>query len=172
MFHNDFGKLESSGTTGAKPSFPFFDRLCWYVAERYTNDLRQLRIYRPTAKPPTVKRPHDRVLRGLLALARFLIGQTAMMGNPATEDKQRQLIYRRIPGDIQDPAALAHELLWRVENELPDLWEDEDEVKASDDIKGKRVKRVANGSSKQPEVNTMRLLDRPTPSRTWRFQPS
>lgn len=142
------------------------------MAERYTADLRLLRTYRPTAKPPAIKRPVERVLRGLLVLARFLIGQTELMGNEATEDKQRQAIYRRIPSEIQDPAALAHELLWRVENELPDLWEDEDEVKAVGDGKGKRGKKAANGGPKQPEQPRMRLLDRPTPSRTWRFQPS
>jgi hypothetical protein len=130
-----------------------------------------LRAYRPTAKVPAVKPPYERVLRGLLVLARFLIGEVDKMTDDATEDKQRQSIYRRIPTDIQDPAALAHELLWRVENELPDFWEDEEEVKVTGDGKGKRTKRIANGSAK-PEPKAMRLLDRPAPSRTWKFQPS
>ncbi|BEI84833.1 hypothetical protein CcaverHIS002_0502340 [Cutaneotrichosporon cavernicola] len=146
-------------------------RLCWYVADRFTNDLRQLRAYRPTTKAPAVKRPYERILRGLIVLARFLIGEADKMTDEATEDKQRQSIYRRIPTDIQDPAALAHELLWRVENELPDLWEDDDEVKVVGEGKGKRAKRVASGVQK-PELKAMRLLDKPAPSRTWKFQPS
>lgn len=130
-----------------------------------------MRAYRPIAKASGVKRPYERILRGLLVLARFLRGEVDKMTDDATEDKQRQSIYRRIPTDIQDPAALANELLWRVENELPDLWDDEDEVKVVEERKGKRVKRVANGSGK-PEPKTMRLLDKPAPSRTWMFQPS
>lgn len=136
--------------------------MCWYVAQRYTDDLRALRTYRPTAKPAAQERPHERVLAGLLALARFLISETDTMGS-STDDKQRQAIYRRIPGDIPDPAALAHELLWRVEKEIPGLGE-----AGITEEKGRGAKR-ANGGK---EEKGMRLLDRPTPSRTWRFQPS
>lgn len=148
--------------------FPYFDRLCWYVADRYTTDLRQLRSYRPNAKAATVKLPHERVLRGLIVLARFLIDQVDKMEDTAGEEKARRLIWNRIPADVPDPAALAHELLWRVERELPDLWEDNDEVKVAGGGKQRR-KAVSNGT-RTPKP--MQLLDRPSVSRVWRFSPS
>lgn len=144
-------------------------RLCWFVADRYTSDLRQLRNYRPNAKAPTVKLPHDRVLRGLMTLARFLIEQTDKMEDKSTEDKIRKLVWNRIPDEVQDPAALARELLWRVERELPDLWEDEDEVKVSGDGKKRKGKKATNSRSAS---KSMQLLDKPAASRTWRFSPS
>ncbi|CAK9781731.1 unnamed protein product [Cutaneotrichosporon oleaginosum] len=146
-------------------------RLCWYVATRYTDDLRQLRAFRPTGKATKRQRPYDRVLRGLLVLARFLISEVDKMTDDATDEKEKQLIYRRIPTDISDPAALAHELLWRVENELPDVWEDEEEVKLVGGRKGKRAKRTENGTA-QSEPKAMRLLDKPISSRTWNFKPA
>ncbi|TXT09207.1 hypothetical protein VHUM_02681 [Vanrija humicola] len=151
--------------------FPFFEKLCWFVAEKNVFDLRALRAYRPGAKPATVTKPVDRVLRGLVALAHFLIKQVRMMEDPETDDKHRKLIWNRIPAEVQDPGALAHELLWRVEQELPDSWEDEEEVKVEETgTKGRKKKSssaAANGSTK-----SLQLLDKPVSSRTWRFSPA
>ncbi|KAL1407772.1 JmjC domain-containing histone demethylation protein 1 [Vanrija albida] len=171
--------------------FPFFEKLCWYVAEKHVSDLRALRTYRPGSKPPAVTRPVDRVLRGLVVLARFLIEQVRTMENPNTDDKQRRLIWNRIPNEVQDAGGLAHELLWRVEQELPDSWEDEEEVKVEEKgSKGRKKKALgaSNGSkqssqpreqSQQPREpslqlreKSLQLLDKPASSRTWRFSPS
>jgi F-box/leucine-rich repeat protein 10/11 len=125
--------------------FPFFDRLCWHVARRSTADLRALREYRPT-KENSGSLPPDRVLRGLVALARFLIAETERMESPATEDKIRKLVYGRIPPEVADPAALAHELLWRAERELPAGWEEE-EAEVRIDTKGAKGKKRKNGAT-------------------------
>lgn len=90
------------------------------------------------------------------------------MEDSKTEDKQRRLVWNRIPTHVHDPAGLAHELLWRAEQELPDVWEDEDEVKVGGAGKGKKK---ASGP-KAPAAKSMRLLNRPTASRTWKFSPS
>lgn len=156
--------------------FPFFDKLCWHVAERSTSDLRQLRSYHPNAKATTaVTRPHDRVLHGLVALARFLINEVHTMEDPKTDDKQRKLIWNRIPTGIRDPAGLAHELLWRAEQELPDPWEDEEEVKVVNTGKGKKraaAGKKATAAAGSGSMATMRLLDRPVAARSWKFSPS
>lgn len=152
--------------------FPYFDKLCWHVAERYTSDLRQRRLYRPNAKPSDILLPNERVLGGLVILAKFLIDEVEAMEDSKTEEKQRRAIWNRIPAGVQDPGALAHELLWRVEQELPELWdEDEEEIKVA--TKGRR--RRTNGSSKPvppPEAHSRSLLNKPTISRTWKFNPS
>lgn len=139
------------------------------MAESYVGSLRQRRSYRPNAKSAEATRaPVERVLRGLVVLARFLIDEVNSMEDSKTEDKQRRLVWNRIPTHVHDPAGLAHELLWRAEQELPDVWEDEDEVKVGGAGKGKKK---ASGP-KAPAAKSMRLLNRPTASRTWKFSPS
>lgn len=123
-------------------------RLCWYVAQRYVSDLGDLRQFRPNGKPSEAKAPYGRVLNGLVVLARFLIQQVAIMEDSATEDKQRRLIWNRIPSEISNPAALALELQWRAERELPGGWEDEDEVKVKPEKAEKKGrKKATNGVS-------------------------
>lgn len=151
--------------------FPFFDKLCWHVAERYTSDLRQRRMYRPNARHSDIQLPAERVLSGLVTLAKFLIDEVETMEDSKTEEKQRRAIWNRVPTSVQDPGALAHELLWRVEQELPELWEeDEEEVK----VANKRRRRRTPGSSRPvPTLGAQPrpLLDKPTISRTWKFNP-
>lgn len=143
------------------------------------SDLRGLRTYRPGAKPSTIAKPVSHVLRGLVYLARFLIRQVQMMEDPKTDDKHRRLIWNRIPNEVQDAGALAHELLWRVEQELPDSWEDEEEVKVEEaGTKGRKKKgsAVVNGNGSRqtslPRAKSLQLLDKPASSRTWRFSPA
>ena len=93
-------------------------RLCWYVAERYCNELRQIRAYRPRAATVTSP-PHHVVLEGLIHLAQFLITQADIIENPDEEDKKRSFVNGKIPQEIvKDPSGLARELLWRVKREL------------------------------------------------------
>lgn len=95
--------------------FPFHDRLCWYVAERYCQELRAAAAYRPSGASKPEQDLHPRVLAGLVALSDFLVRQLRIMESPAVEDKRRKAIYDKIPNDkIKDPSALARELRWRT----------------------------------------------------------
>lgn len=127
--------------------FPYFDTLCWHVATRYVENLRATRRYKPTtANGKTSSLPSEHVLRGLRVLAQFLIDQVKRMGNEETEEKIRKMIHGRIPSDISEPLSLAHELKWRVEDELPGLSEDLDEVQIYGRKKGKtQAKKKGEG---------------------------
>lgn len=127
--------------------FPYFDTLCWHVATRHVENLRAARRYRPTAAngKAAAKVPSEHVLRGLRVLAQFLIDQVKRMGNEETEEKIRKMIHGRIPPDIPEPLSLAHELKWRVEDELPDLSEDMDEVQIYGRKKGKTQPKARTG---------------------------
>ncbi|WVQ95175.1 hypothetical protein IAU59_002269 [Kwoniella sp. CBS 9459] len=100
--------------------FPMFEKLCWYVADRYADNLRQLRAYRPrTTTLHSPRSPSQHVLRNLIYLADFLISQIAILHNPEKEDKSKKLVYDRIPHEtVRDPEGLARELKWRVRREL------------------------------------------------------
>lgn len=157
--------------------FPMFDRLCWYVADKYCSDLRHLRAYRPRAST-IPKPPHFRVLQCLSCLANFLVSQTEILDDPEAEDKARKLVHDRIPGDIvKDPEGLARELKWRVERELAALGllggeaagvgaeepKSNGDVNGSGKIKGKDVHRKKDRLSK--------VFDKKAASRTWDFHP-
>jgi F-box/leucine-rich repeat protein 10/11 len=153
------------------------------VAHKYITILRGLREYKPNKATDNKQQPpYDRVLRGLVALARFLIQQVQQMENPKVEEKQRRLIWNRIPTGI-DPGPIAHELLWRVEQELPDNWEeDDDDVKISTDKdKGRRKLKsrkstVANGDASAckppPQLQLLDGPDRSVSSLAWTFSPA
>lgn len=101
--------------------FPFLEKLTWYVADRYTTDLRQLRAYRPKPLAITPSAPHIVVLRGLIVLADFLQSQVDILEDETADEKRKKLAYERIPGDVvKDPSGLVKELRWRVERELPE----------------------------------------------------
>ncbi|KIR67901.1 JmjC domain-containing histone demethylation protein 1 [Cryptococcus bacillisporus CA1873] len=157
--------------------FPMFDRLCWYVADKYCSDLRHLRAYRPRAST-IPKPPHFRVLQCLSYLANFLVSQTEILDDPEVEDKVRKLVHDRIPGDIvKDPEGLARELKWRVERELAasgllrgeasgvgaEEPKSNGDVNGSGKIKGKDVHRKKDRLSK--------VFDKKAASRTWDFHP-
>lgn len=111
--------------------FPFLDRLCWYVAERYCRDLRAQTSYKAAkADVESIDAAlHPRILAGLAVLADFLIRQLRIMENPTIEDKRRKAIHDKIPGDkIKDPSALARELRWRVKRASGVDSEGEEEV--------------------------------------------
>lgn len=154
--------------------FPYFDKLCWYVADRYTQELRQASAFRPTAtKHSKEELPGElacrRVQEGLLALARFLIKQSRVLEDPAVEVKQRKLIYDRIPHDkVKDPSGLAHELQWRVREAMGEGSDDEEpEARSS----GRPVKRqrsaapVASQITFAPRAPTKHLEERSVVSR-------
>lgn len=139
--------------------FPFLEKLCWYVADRYCSELRQLRAYRSKPLATPISAPHIVVLRGLLALADLLQAQVDILEDETAEEKRKKLAYERIPGDvIRDPAGLAKELRWRVERELPVEERPKPEVKEVK-VEVKEVKPVVNSKRRTME-------DRVTPRAT------
>ncbi|WVN86153.1 uncharacterized protein L203_101314 [Cryptococcus depauperatus CBS 7841] len=150
--------------------FPFFDRLCWYVAERYVTELRQLRLFRPRATTYS-NPPHYRILQGLSSLSNFLISQVDILQNPEMEDKRKNLVYNRIPHDVvKDAEGLARELCWRVERELKNigLLEPDVERRAGDVVSSTKTKGMEAGKEGSHVANVFKK----TPlSRTWKFSP-
>ncbi|KAL7422386.1 JmjC domain-containing histone demethylation protein 1 [Cryptotrichosporon argae] len=134
--------------------FPSFDKLCWYVAHRYTSDLRNLRAYRSSRAANTAP-PIARVLEQLHHLARFLIAQADEIDNADVDDKRRKLVYDRVPTEmVTDYAGLGRELLWRVEREMPSLKQDVGGPKPVNGVKEdkKRKPRQSAPPSVPPDV--------------------
>ncbi|ORX38273.1 hypothetical protein BD324DRAFT_620219 [Kockovaella imperatae] len=143
--------------------FPFFDRLCWYVAEKYCAELRSLHAYRPRATAHAPTPPSTVVLDGLYALAQFLVDQASILEDPRAEDKRRKLIHDRIPAEIvHDPSGLARELLWRVQRELPHLDVPDTHPRSAG------AKGMPNGTKKGKGL--VMLPSKPK-SRVWNFTP-
>lgn len=152
--------------------FPYFDKLCWYVAERYTHELRQASAFRPIATKHAEELSGElgcrRVLEGLLALARFLIKQTRMLEDASIEYKKRKLIYDRIPHDkVKDPLGLAHELRWRVRAAMGEASDDdalEERMTASSALKRQRPLSAAAAVASQitfaPRAPTQNMSER------------
>ncbi len=142
--------------------FPFLDRLCWYVAERYCRQLRAQTSYKAVkADAESTDEPvHPRILAGLAALADFLVRQLRIMENPSIEDKRRKAIHDKIPGDrIKDPSALARELRWRAKRASGMDSEGEEEIQkqAKDSAYVVRKRKAGRGVSfemdeRQPSV--------------------
>lgn len=154
---------------------PLTIRLCWYVAERYCNELRQIRAYRPRAATVT-SAPHPVVLEGLIHLAQFLITQADIIENPDEEDKKRSFVNGKIPQEIvKDPSGLARELLWRVRRELgQETYINVDSVSTNGSLHAGQ----SNGVDQKPKVdneikgrNTKRMRVVPPKSRTSAFSP-
>jgi F-box/leucine-rich repeat protein 10/11 len=98
-------------------------------------------------------------MHGLVALADFLIGQCDIMENTDTEDKRRKLIYDRIPDVVKDGPALARELKWRVQRELPKVEAEETvTVKAEDGaVKKEKAVRTRRPTSVIPQKGSSRI---------------
>lgn len=93
------------------------------------------------------------------------------MENATTEEKKRKWIYDRIPHDrVQDPAALARELKWRVQAALGPDEEEEEEVamhtSSGSGRASKKRKLTAGVEEKQK-----RSIVFASPARTKNFQP-
>jgi F-box/leucine-rich repeat protein 10/11 len=119
-------------------------RLAWFVAERFTSDLRTLRLYKPSKAPRAPCLIHPRILSGLVALADFLISQCDILEHSEPEDKIRKLVWDRVPSDkVPDPIGLALELKWRVQRELGGGVSSESlktEVKTNGDSQAKKAR--------------------------------
>ncbi|KAJ9092803.1 hypothetical protein QFC21_006679 [Naganishia friedmannii] len=103
--------------------YPYFDRLCWYVADHWVRTLYDRKMYRPRAAAGQEEQPHDpipsRVLHGLSALAEFLISEVNALENPSTDPKKRKAIHDRIPKEVVvNASGLARELQWRTKQVL------------------------------------------------------
>lgn len=111
------------------------------------------------------KAPSERVLHGLLALANFLIAQCDAMEDETTEEKRRKLIHDRIPDKFKDGPALARELKWRIQRELPEHGHEDDE--GGED----NVKRETNKERTMKKRATA-IIPVKSKSRIWNFSPS
>lgn len=96
--------------------------MCWYVADHWVKQLRDRMVYRPHAtgqEQPAEEPISQRVLEGLVALATFLVNETATLENPSTDPKRRKTIYDRIPKEVvTNASSLARDLLWRAKQML------------------------------------------------------
>ncbi|WWD19304.1 hypothetical protein CI109_103762 [Kwoniella shandongensis] len=158
--------------------FPMFDRLCWYVADKYCAELRHLRSYRVRAPTHPPQPPHFHVLKNLTYLASFLISQTDILIDNNAEDKRRKLVHDRIPAEVvKDAEGLARELKWRVERELPviGLLDEEAEHRsgkegsATLETRGKGKGRSMLEARKENRLG--KIWDKKPVSRTWKFDP-
>ncbi|WWC90438.1 uncharacterized protein L201_005373 [Kwoniella dendrophila CBS 6074] len=160
--------------------FPMFEKLCWFVAERYTAQLRQLRSYRPRATITTTQQLHSRVLNQLIHLADFLLNQISILHNPEKEERSKKLVWNRIPHEvIKDPEGLARELKWRV---LRELGQNKPYTSmASNNGHGNGIK-LENGNVdydgkeqekelKKKKAKMAKVFDKKGASRTWMFDP-
>ena len=145
------------------PRTDVLNRLCWYVADRYCAELRNLRAFRPRSNSLHSIRPPQRVSEGVFALAQFLLQQITIMEDPDAEDKRRKLIYDRVPSEtVKDPSGLARELLWRAQREVPHL--------STADTTG------VGSSMNKSEINgkkgkSLVMLPPKSKSRVWNFTP-
>lgn len=90
-------------------------------------------VFRPQATSHSTADCHPQVLRGIHALAMFLVKQVKIMENHREEEKSRRAVYDRIPNELAKVApSLARELMWRVEALLGgEMDGDEDVLKVS-----------------------------------------
>lgn len=145
------------------------------MADRYCNELRQIRAYRPRAAT-VAEAPHRVVLDGLVHLAQFLITQADIIENPDEEDKKRSFVNGKIPQEIvKDPSGLARELLWRVKRELGEEADASTEKGSTNGIlpsgqsNGFDIKPKVEQGSKARSIKRMRIV--PSKSRTSAFSP-
>lgn len=94
--------LEIATRVPKKFRFPFFRKLCWYVAEKTLKDLKAKEEF------------PMRVLEGMDALATFLTRESRIMERKTSTEAARKDSKEQVPATIKDPAALAREFRWRV----------------------------------------------------------
>ncbi|KAG8959428.1 JmjC domain-containing histone demethylation protein 1 [Tulasnella sp. 419] len=97
-------QIEINTKVPKKFRFPFFQKLCWYIAEKYNRDLKAKEEFPP------------RVLEGLRSLADFLVSEARLLeGRGNGNENLRREAKEHVPGDkVKDAPALAREFRWRV----------------------------------------------------------
>ncbi|KZT54583.1 Clavaminate synthase-like protein [Calocera cornea HHB12733] len=99
-------EIEINTKVPKKFRFPLFQKLCWYVAEGYCEQIKKHAEFPP------------RVLRGLLQLADFLVSEARLIES-GVDTPQRREAKDSIPTEkVKDALALARELQWRVREAL------------------------------------------------------
>ncbi|WWC63582.1 uncharacterized protein I303_106187 [Kwoniella dejecticola CBS 10117] len=155
--------------------FPMFERLCWFVADRYITQLRQYQAYRPRAITNPTKPLHDRVLSQLVHLTNFLLNQIAILHNPEKEERSKKLVWDRIPHEvIKDPEALARELQWRIRKEKGSEEDVDLHLQTngrSDGLKSDDGQKELERELKRKKAKLGRVFDKKGGSRTWMFDP-
>ncbi|EJU05699.1 Clavaminate synthase-like protein [Dacryopinax primogenitus] len=130
-------QIEINTKVPKKFRYPYFEKLCWYVAESFCDQLKKHVDLSP------------RVLRGLVSLADFLVSEARLIES-GVDTPQRREAKDAIPGDkVKDASALARELQWRAKEVLGK--EDEDE----EDERPAKKQKVSNGKGKHRAVTEM-----------------
>lgn len=102
-------------------------------------------------------------------MADFLIGQCDIMESGDTEDKRRKLIYDRIPEKVKDAPALARELKWRVERELPECERNHEHMREIE--YARTVKKESGKENTRPKKRSTPIVPSKSKSRVWNFSP-
>lgn len=100
-------EIEITTHVPKKFRFPYFCKLCWYVADHFLHALKAKEEFPP------------RVLASIYALANFLVGEARVMersaGRGAGAEAAKKEARDQVPGEkVRDASALARELRWRV----------------------------------------------------------
>nr|XP_019011725.1 uncharacterized protein I206_03830 [Kwoniella pini CBS 10737]OCF50506.1 hypothetical protein I206_03830 [Kwoniella pini CBS 10737] len=155
--------------------FPMVERLCWFVADRYTAQLRQHQAYKPRATTSLTRPLHNRVLSQLVHLTNFLLNQISILHNPEKEERSKKLVWDRIPHEIvRDPEGLIRELQWRIRKELGlDI---NTALTLDSKVNGHNLEHGDSQQNKESEKETKRkkaklgkIFDKKGASRTWMF---
>ncbi|KAF9239635.1 Clavaminate synthase-like protein [Melanogaster broomeanus] len=113
--------IEKATRVPKKFRFPYFTKLCWYVADKYLRDLKGKEEF------------SSRLLESLEALSSFIVSEARIMergSEAAKRDAKDQVPAER----VKDAPALARELRWRVRIAAG--------TESDDDELGRPVKKV------------------------------
>lgn len=136
--------IESATEVPKKFRFPLFNKLCWYVGDKF---LRDLKSSISMTFPP-------RVLASMLALAEFLVSEARILERGSEQAKKE--VKDQIPSErIKDGPAMARELRWRLKS-AAGYFSDDDRPQGNrkGGLNGNKRKRLDSGSS---EVNSRRF---------------
>ncbi|KIK63840.1 hypothetical protein GYMLUDRAFT_71958 [Collybiopsis luxurians FD-317 M1] len=124
--------IENRTQVPKKFRFPMFNKLCWYVGDKYMKDLKN-----------GVEFP-ARVLDSLSALVAFLLSEARALERGSAQAKKEAK--ESIPHDrVKDGPALARELAWRLRHASSNFSEDEHPASANGvGIKRKRARSVSS----------------------------
>ncbi|KLO12732.1 Clavaminate synthase-like protein [Schizopora paradoxa] len=131
-------EIEIATHVPKKFRFPYFCKLCWYVADHFVHALKAKEEFSP------------RALNSMRALANFLVGEARIIERPAGRgagaEAAKKEAKEQVPGEkVRDAPALARELRWRVNVALNGESGDEGASGShgpnGTNLKGKGVKR-------------------------------
>ncbi|TFY81734.1 hypothetical protein EWM64_g2277 [Hericium alpestre] len=144
-------EIEIATHVPKKFRFPFFTKLCWYVAEKYLRDLKAKEEF------------SSRVLDSIEAITHFLVSEARTMERGS--DAAKRQAKEQVPGDrVKDAPALARELRWRVR--MAAGYDSDGEAGPSEPRKGARPAHVNKRKRNEDDAE-----ERESPSIFRNFRP-